>query len=142
LAAAELAYAIGTREVLAEILLDAIHERRATRARAGRFSSICEEARSAQFLLPHDRDWRWSWRTPAAPRQAAWVAALDAADLLTSGDLARVRQCGDAECGWLFFDTSRNGSRRWCSMDACGNRNKARRFYARSSGRRERPPRS
>ena len=53
------------------------------------------------------------------------------ADLLTSGDLARVQSCGDPECGWLFVDASRAGSRRWCAMDGCGNRNKARRHYAR-----------
>jgi predicted RNA-binding Zn ribbon-like protein len=56
----------------------------------------------------------------------------DVADLLTSGDLDRVGQCADDRCGWLFLDVSRNGSRRWCSMEACGNRAKARRHYRRS----------
>jgi predicted RNA-binding Zn ribbon-like protein len=56
----------------------------------------------------------------------------DAADLLTSGEMDRVRQCADGRCGWLFFDTSRNRSRRWCSMEDCGNRAKARRHYERS----------
>ena len=53
-----------------------------------------------------------------------------AVDLLVSKDhLERVKQCEGDQCGWLFFDTSRNRSRRWCSMADCGNRAKARRFY-------------
>ena len=54
-----------------------------------------------------------------------------AADLLVSAQLDRIRVCADPECGWLFLDSSRNRSRRWCSMDSCGNRAKARRFYQR-----------
>jgi predicted RNA-binding Zn ribbon-like protein len=53
-----------------------------------------------------------------------------AVDLLVSkNDLERVKQCEGDPCGWLFFDTSRNRSRRWCSMADCGNRAKARRFH-------------
>jgi predicted RNA-binding Zn ribbon-like protein len=33
-------------------------------------------------------------------------------------------------CGWLFYDGSENGSRRWCSMESCGNLVKMRRQYA------------
>jgi predicted RNA-binding Zn ribbon-like protein len=73
----------------------------------------------------------------------AWVAddvlapiVWSAAELLTSGPLDRVRECpGDDTCGWLFLDTSRNGSRRWCDMRTCGNRAKARRHYRRANTR-------
>jgi predicted RNA-binding Zn ribbon-like protein len=51
-----------------------------------------------------------------------------AADLLTDGPIDRVRQCAGQSCSWLFMDTSRNRSRRWCEMKACGNRAKVRRF--------------
>ena len=64
--------------------------------------------------------------------QMLWSVAHDAADLLTSGELDRVGQCADDRCGWLFLDTSRNRSRRWCSMEDCGNRAKARRHYQRA----------
>ncbi len=43
----------------------------------------------------------------------------------------RVRRCGGANCDWLFMHNSRNHSRRWCDMGSCGNRAKARRYYAR-----------
>ena len=51
--------------------------------------------------------------------------------LLTSSQLARVRDCADATCGWVFIDQSKNASRRWCDMGDCGNRAKARRYRAR-----------
>jgi predicted RNA-binding Zn ribbon-like protein len=55
-----------------------------------------------------------------------------AADLLTSPDRARVHRCEGDGCAWLFLDSSRNHSRRWCDMTVCGNRAKARRHRARA----------
>lgn len=51
------------------------------------------------------------------------------ADLLVSAEPASIRCCAGPGCGWLFHDTSPNKRRRWCSMEACGNRAKARRHY-------------
>jgi predicted RNA-binding Zn ribbon-like protein len=50
--------------------------------------------------------------------------AIAAATLLADGDPARVRRCDAAACGLWLLDTSKNGSRRWCSMARCGNRAK------------------
>ncbi len=55
-----------------------------------------------------------------------------AGDLLAGGRLDKVKRCANPECGWLFLDDSRAGKRRWCSMSACGNRDKARRHYHKS----------
>jgi predicted RNA-binding Zn ribbon-like protein len=44
----------------------------------------------------------------------------------------RIRRCQNPACVLWFFDTTRNGTRRWCSMAACGNRAKARRHYDRA----------
>jgi len=56
--------------------------------------------------------------------------ATDAASLLTSPDVLRkVSAC--AGCRWLFLDTSRNHSRRWCDPADCGNRVRQRRHYQR-----------
>ncbi|MYV67193.1 hypothetical protein GT043_14890, partial [Streptomyces sp. SID2131] len=61
----------------------------------------------------------------------AWTAARDYLDLLrTAPD--RIRACAHEACILHFFDTSRNGTRRWCSMAVCGNRAKASRHYART----------
>ncbi len=61
-----------------------------------------------------------------------WPIASSAMDVLTSEEWKRVKQCpGIGDCGWLFLDTSKNGSRQWCSMQECGSRAKMRRQYAR-----------
>jgi predicted RNA-binding Zn ribbon-like protein len=52
--------------------------------------------------------------------------ARESVDLVTGPDLARVRSC--AGCSLLFIDRSRPGTRRWCSMERCGNRNKTARY--------------
>jgi predicted RNA-binding Zn ribbon-like protein len=59
------------------------------------------------------------------------IAGLNSA-LAQSDRLARIRECSSAECTMLFVDESRNSSRRWCDMNSCGNRMKARRHYART----------
>ncbi|MEZ0107980.1 putative RNA-binding Zn ribbon-like protein [Catenulispora sp. EB89] len=57
---------------------------------------------------------------------AAILAAIarDALDLATSPLIGRVRDCAGPNCGAWFLDTSRPGTRRWCSMDRCGNQAK------------------
>jgi predicted RNA-binding Zn ribbon-like protein len=61
-----------------------------------------------------------------------WPILHATAELLTSEDLKRVGECADDRgCGFLFFDSSRNYSRRWCNMESCGNRAKAQRHYVR-----------
>src|SRR5688572_31205264 len=59
-----------------------------------------------------------------------------ALDLITT-NRDRVRICAAPDCGFLFLDTSKNRSRRWCDMKQCGNREKARRHHARVRGREE-----
>jgi len=74
-------------------------------------------------------DWAWTGRHPDRP---LWPIAVAAVDLLRSNRLARVKMCGN--CRWLFVDHSRNGSRRWCSMDECGVHVKMRRYRAARRG--------
>jgi predicted RNA-binding Zn ribbon-like protein len=84
--------------------------------------------------------WDWAGAEDALD-QMLWPVVHDAAGLLTSEELDRVGQCADDRCGWLFLDTSRNRSRRWCSMEDCGNRAKARRHYERKRAVRKRKAR-
>jgi predicted RNA-binding Zn ribbon-like protein len=55
-----------------------------------------------------------------------------AMNLLCYGDLSRVKKCERDACVLYFYDTSKPGHRRWCSMSACGNRAKSAAFYERS----------
>ncbi|WP_181778736.1 MULTISPECIES: CGNR zinc finger domain-containing protein [Brevibacterium] len=62
------------------------------------------------------------------------LIALNALDVLERGRPQRIRTCAHDRCGLVFYDSSRAGSRRWCSMDRCGNRAKAARHAARTAG--------
>src|SRR5256885_1943109 len=70
-----------------------------------------------------------------------WSITRSAADLPTSDEQRQlVRECGAPDCLWLFVDTTKNRSRQWCSMQSCGNREKARRHYQRMRERRDISP--
>ena len=74
----------------------------------------------------------YDWRAVAGPSAGGLLSdrlALGADCLLTGPDLAHVRECG--RCSWFFLSKGRGRPRRWCAMAACGNREKARRHYAR-----------
>jgi predicted RNA-binding Zn ribbon-like protein len=49
----------------------------------------------------------------------------------TSGTWIRLKLCGADDCAWAYYDTSKNRSRLWCSMEVCGNRQKTRAYRAR-----------
>jgi len=70
--------------------------------------------------------------TDLVPAACLVPIAEAAAALLGEVDPARVRQCDDASCVLWFVDTTRNGSRRWCSMERCGNRAKSAAHYRRA----------
>jgi predicted RNA-binding Zn ribbon-like protein len=79
------------------------------------------------------------------PATLPWVLADRGAHVLTGRGL--LRRCANHDtCVLLFLDTSRSHTRRWCSMELCGNRSKVAAHAARASGRspgapRRRPPR-
>jgi predicted RNA-binding Zn ribbon-like protein len=77
--------------------------------------------------------YRLGWCTEELADKVMYPVAKSAAELLTSRHLGRVRECANEEegCGSLFLDYSRSKSRRWCSMDSCGNKIKTRAYYAR-----------
>ena len=92
---------------------------------------LSEGMAQAQIAVNDDQfNWHWSDSHPADKR-IVWAVARSAAHLLTAPELKKVKMCGGHDCGWLFVDSSKNQRRRWCSMEACGNRAKARRHYRR-----------
>lgn len=69
----------------------------------------------------------WSWQHDV--RLPRWLVAHSAVELVTGGPLGRVKVCASEDgCHYLFVDTSKNNSRRWCSMADCGNTAKSRRL--------------
>lgn len=73
------------------------------------------------------REGRWSLTpvaSPGDPLRALVPVARSAAELIQEGPGAPVRKCASPKCVLYFYDVSRTGTRRWCSMTACGNRAK------------------
>jgi len=72
---------------------------------------------------------------PARAGVPALFARLLAAvaDSQCAGSWGRLKACAAEDCQWAFYDTSRNRSRTWCSMEVCGNRAKTRAYRARLS---------
>lgn len=90
------------------------------------------EATARSRIVPAADGFAWDWSGEGgALDRMLWPVAKSAADLLTSDDVRAVRECASDTCTWLFMDTSRNRSRRWCDMRSCGNRAKVRRHRAR-----------
>jgi predicted RNA-binding Zn ribbon-like protein len=64
-------------------------------------------------------------------RRAMAALCVAWSELAVTGEVAHLKRCADDTCGWVFWDVSRNNSRRWCTMRVCGNRAKARAYAAR-----------
>jgi predicted RNA-binding Zn ribbon-like protein len=81
---------------------------------------------------------RWVTRTEVvteAPIRLLLPVAESAAWLLEHGDPSLLRRCDGERCVLLFYDSTKNRSRRWCSMDGCGSRAKAAAYYRRNKAR-------
>lgn len=105
--------------------------------RATLTAAHAESLRSAAIKL-REGAYMWTWDS-RHDMQAAILGpiTLSALTLLMEKDLSRTKRCAGLECGWLFFDTTKNKGRRWCEMSVCGNRAKVRAARAR---RRKRAP--
>lgn len=73
------------------------------------------------------------WFNPRRPEDLFAPLAHSAAMLFSEVDWNRVRKCG--QCVLHFYDTSKKGTRRWCSMQLCGNRIKVAAYAARQQVR-------
>lgn len=60
------------------------------------------------------------------------ITAAAAGLFIDAHEALRIKKCPGENCGWLFLDETGNGRRRWCSMETCGNRSKARRHHLRA----------
>lgn len=119
------------REAAAQMLYAAIDGHKTDAAWVKKLGLFFRGGHEHRELLWADSrlDWRWP-EDESAPDLPLWQLALSTEELMTSDRMALLRECGNPECRWLFLDTSKNHTRRWCDMKVCGNRMKARRFKA------------
>ena len=95
-------------------------------------SHVLSEAMAHARLRYVEGDFLWDWPDDDERlQQMLWPVARSAAELLTKTQIERVHLCANDSCGWLFLDTSKNHSRRWCSMETCGNVTKVRKHRKR-----------
>jgi predicted RNA-binding Zn ribbon-like protein len=129
LAKRTLSDAISLRETIARIFLALAGGVEPAPADLERLNAALPRAMAHLEIAKAGHGYEWRWRgDDEALDCMLWPAVRSAADLLLHAD-NRLGLCEADTCGWLFLDTSRNHSRRWCDMGDCGNRAKARRHY-------------
>jgi predicted RNA-binding Zn ribbon-like protein len=118
------------RESLADFLYARLDGRQPSSHCISRLQEYFQDARAHQKLVWKKGRVEWTWNEEDKANLPVHMLSSRASDLIMSTDLADIRACCNPECRWIFVDVSKNRTRRWCSMKICGNRMKARRFYA------------
>jgi predicted RNA-binding Zn ribbon-like protein len=132
-AAAELARARLFREALHAVFSAQAEGRPAPKAAMERVNAEIGRALAHARLARVGEHYVWEWNATDTLDAPLWAVARDAGNLLTEGPLERLRECASDTCGWLFLDTTKNHSRRWCDMKGCGNRDKVRRYRSKTA---------
>ncbi len=122
--------AVALREALYRILVGRLKGAGPHKLDTELLNMFLRLARANWQLRGAGAGWRWQWVGAGKISYALARVVEAAAELLMSKDLRLLRQCSDEQCGWLFLDRSQGHRRKWCSMQDCGNRAKARRFFA------------
>ena len=117
------------REAIYGLVTARIAGRQPAAADAGVLNRVLREGLLRLRVAPTESAFALQWAPDDLLERPMWSVAWAAAQLLVSPDLARAKQCASTDgCGRLFLDQSKNLSRRWCEMRACGNTAKARRL--------------
>lgn len=127
-AARTLTAAKDLREAIYEIFVALADERSPPTADIAKLNAALGEAYANLELKSQAGEIALAWPASTTDLHAPlWPVVKSAVDLLLDKKVS-LRVCASDTCGWLFIDTSKNHSRRWCSMRDCGNRAKVRRF--------------
>jgi predicted RNA-binding Zn ribbon-like protein len=125
--------AIALREAIYRIFRALAEGAQANDADLAMLNRALAVAPTRDRLVRVARNYGWRIDRPKASAPTLLAPILwSAGDLAVRRDVARIRQCANEKCLWLFIDASKGGTRRWCDMASCGNRAKARRHYMRS----------
>ena len=129
--------ALEFRELIYCIFSAIARDERPSQVDLSMFNKTLVKALKNSRITNDEQGYSWSWQNIEASLESMlWPIARETADLLTSQEINQIGECADDRgCGYLFIDTSRNHSRRWCSMEACGNRAKAQRHYQKISNK-------
>ncbi len=121
------------RELLFRVFNSVIQESTPSPGDWGDFNRAVRTAMGGAEIEARDGRFFWSFAHETDRLDFFRGPVLKAAsDLLIDADLSRLKRCSTPNCQWLFLDASKNNSRRWCNMQSCGNRAKAKRHYRKS----------
>ncbi len=124
--------AVQVREALFRILARIVNEETPREDDLRIFNAQLTEVMSKVRIVPRDIGCAWDWYgSEQEMGSVVWPVVRASADLLTSEHVRNIRMCASDDCQWLFLDTSKNHSRRWCDMGTCGNRAKVNRHNER-----------
>ena len=125
-------HARGLREALRQMFQRAVRAGKVAPRDVETLNLLLERFPAAGRIERSNGDWTMSWESQGSGVEKIFYAIVkSAAELLATGRWRTVRQCASDTCTWMFLDTSKNHSRRWCEMARCGNRDKVHRFRAR-----------
>ena len=125
--------AVNLREASYRLLRGLVRHKPPSAADVAILNREWTEALRHRTLVPGTPCLQLKWTGETLDR-TLWAVAESAVELLASpGSAERLKECGGVDCGWLFEDSSRNGSRQWCDMKMCGTLAKVRRFRKRQA---------
>jgi predicted RNA-binding Zn ribbon-like protein len=127
--------AIKLRESLYGLISPRIREAGTSADDLAIFNTELAHAMSRARLTASDEGMNWDWSMSGDELDyPLWPVVRSATDVLTSDELDRIGECGSDTCQWLFLDTSKNRSRRYCG-EGCSNRTRIRRHRERLRGK-------
>ena len=128
-----LVWAIDLREAIYRIFSAIANDEPPSDADIAHLNQALQDSLRHLKIVQEGEGFSWVWQGERASLDwMLWPIVYSTAEMLTSDQLKRVKECEDDRgCGYLFLDLSKNRSRRWCAMRSCGNRAKVRRHRQR-----------
>ncbi len=126
--------AIQLREVIYRIFSAVAHDHHPEDEDVSALNKFLSDYPASPSIVRTGHGYGWATMPGKGPEgRMLGPVVKSAADLLTSDQLGRVRECANEEegCGWVFLDETRSGTKKWCSSTGCGNRAKVRAWYDR-----------
>lgn len=125
------AQAINLRELLYSLFLNISKNQEVQNKDVEEFNGLVSDSFSRLKIKRQRTEFLEGWNIDEGDLINVTLPIIkDAYDLLLYNRHERIREC--PKCGWIFFDSSKNGRRRWCSMEICGSRAKAVEWYQRN----------
>jgi predicted RNA-binding Zn ribbon-like protein len=119
---------IAFRECLYEVFHPLSLQRAAPDDALQQINQMFQQGVAWRVLQSVDGKPAWAWKPCTTAQELTAMVlgrlAIDATQLLVSGDLHALRSCSSTDCDWVFLDMSKNKQRKWCQMSVCGSREK------------------